>query len=124
LSSDLGGGKTTFAKGLAKGLGSNDTVTSPTFTVGQVYQGRDGIEMHHFDFYRLSEGGMVAHELAEVMTDPKAVVVVEWGDVISDVLPEQRVTVQLSRVQSGEDYRVLHISYPKPLQYLVEGVSR
>lgn len=122
LSSDLGGGKTTFTKGLAKGLGSKDIVNSPTFTVSRVYDCRDGIELHHFDFYRLSEGGMVAHELAEVMNDPKIVTVVEWGDVVSDVLPETRVDVVFERVSSGEDDRKLKLSYSPDLSYVTEGI--
>ncbi len=118
LSSDLGGGKTTFTKGLAKGLGSKDIVNSPTFTVSRVYDCRDGIELHHFDFYRLNEGGMVAHELAEVVENPKAIVVVEWGDVVSDVLPKNRITVQFDRVASGEENRRIKITYPTELKYI------
>jgi len=52
LVSDLGGGKTTFVRGLARGLGSADVVSSPTFTVSKVYKA-DKLELHHFDFYRL-----------------------------------------------------------------------
>src|SRR5688572_5517582 len=73
LASDLGGGKTTFTKGLAAGLGSLDKVVSPTFTVSRVYKCRDGLYLHHFDFYRLNEPGVVGHELAEVIGDPHAV---------------------------------------------------
>src|SRR3989344_4647612 len=65
LRADLGGGKTTFVRGLVKGFGSQDVVTSPTFTLNKVYQGRDGQQIHHFDFYRLSEPGIVADQLAE-----------------------------------------------------------
>lgn len=123
LSSDLGGGKTTFTKGLAKGLGSRDVVGSPTFTVSRVYDCRDGLSIHHFDFYRLNEGGMVAHELAEVLDDSKAIVVVEWGDVVSDVLPEKRITVEFERVKSGEDHRSIKISSPALFKYIVEGLE-
>lgn len=65
---------------------------------------------------------MVAHELAEVMEDPKTIVVVEWGDVISDVLPDERITVEFARVKSGEDHRGITVTYPKSLSYVVEGV--
>lgn len=122
LVSDVGGGKTTFTKGLAKGLGSSDTVSSPTFTVSQLYDCRDDITIHHFDFYRLHEGGMVALELAEVLEDPKAVVVVEWGDVVSEVLPRRRITIAFGRTKSGEDHRRLTVTYPEALNYIAHGV--
>ena len=122
LSSDLGGGKTTFTKGLAKGLGSTDSVSSPTFTVSKVYKGKD-LKLHHFDFYRLNEGGMVAHELAEFIDDPKSVVAVEWGDIIDDVLPKRRVTVRFERVASGEDDRQITIQCSEELIYILEGVQ-
>lgn len=121
LASDLGGGKTTFTKGLAKGLGSHDVVGSPTFTVNRVYNCRDGIKLYHFDFYRLSEGGMVAYELAEYLNDPMAVIVIEWGDVVSEALPEQRVTIQIERTSEGEDARLVHVSYPDSLAYIREA---
>lgn len=122
LASDLGGGKTTFTKGLVRGLGSSDIVSSPTFTVSKVYNARDGINIYHFDFYRLTEGGMVAHELAEYLDDPQAVIVVEWGDVVSDDLPDDRVTVLIERTKEGEDNRNLNITVPSSYDYLLEGV--
>src|SRR5690606_36483896 len=94
LSSDLGGGKTTFTKGLARGLGCEESVGSPTFTVKRVYACRDGLSLHHFDFYRLSEPGVVAYELSEVASDPKAVVAVEWGDIVEDILPKHRIIIK------------------------------
>ena len=69
LVSDLGGGKTTFVRGLARGAGSHDKVASPTFTISKTYV-TDGYEIHHFDFYRLNDAGIVADELAEVVGDP------------------------------------------------------
>lgn len=79
--------------------------------------------MHHFDFYRLNEGGVVAMELAEVLHDPKAVVVVEWGDVVIDVLPKERVTVSFDRVSSGENHRHITVIYPDSLAYIAEGIN-
>lgn len=123
LASDLGGGKTTFTKGLARGLGSEDVVSSPTFTVNRVYDCRDGMKLYHFDFYRLNEGGMVAHELAEYLGDDKAVIVIEWGDVVSDSLPEKRVTIQIERTKEGEDVRLIKAAIPNELRYLTEGLA-
>lgn len=118
LSSDLGGGKTTFTKGLANGLGSTDHVGSPTFTVSRVYKCRDDLYLHHFDFYRLAEAGVVGHELAEVIGDPQAVIVIEWGDIVSEALPAERITVSIERVPAGEDMRCLNVSSPPGLEYI------
>jgi tRNA threonylcarbamoyladenosine biosynthesis protein TsaE len=123
LSSDLGGGKTTFTKGLASGLGSSNMVNSPTFMVERVYDCRDGIKLHHFDFYRLSEGGMVARELSEVLEDPKAVVVVEWGDIVSEILPLDHIRIVIERQADRKDSRSIKVSYPNKFSYIFEGLK-
>lgn len=94
LRSDLGGGKTVFVRGLARGMGSSDTVASPSFTISRQYQATK-LKLHHYDFYRLSEPGIMARELAEVMTDPLAVIVVEWSDIVMSVLPPDRLSVTI-----------------------------
>lgn len=118
LSSDLGGGKTTFAKGLAAGFDSKDIVSSPTFTVSQVYDARDGLQIHHFDFYRLQEAGVVGYELEEVIDDPKAVIIIEWGDIVEDVLPPRRVLVTFDRVAENEDRRSITFNVPEEAGHL------
>lgn len=120
LISDLGGGKTTFVRGLARGMGSHDRVSSPTFTVSKVYQAGER-QLNHFDFYRLHEGGMVAHELAEAISDPHCVVVVEWAEVVHDLLPAER-TMRLHILRTGEDSRALTLEYPPELAYLAEAL--
>lgn len=116
LVSDLGGGKTTFVRGLARGMGSTDPVRSPSFTLSHQYRA-DQLTLYHFDFYRLFEPGIMRDELAEVLTDPKAVVVVEWGKIVEDVLPTERLTVSL-RV-TGDESRELTFSCPADLAYLM-----
>jgi len=115
LVSDLGGGKTAFVRGLARGMGSHDPVRSPTFTLSNRYSA-DKLTLYHFDFYRLSEPGIMRDELAELLADPQAVVAVEWADIVEDVLPAKRVTITLKA--SGESSRELNFSYPQPLRYL------
>ena len=119
LSSDLGGGKTTLMRGLAQGAGSDDHVASPTFTVSKVYDARH-LQLHHFDFYRLPEAGVMREELAELAGDPTYVVVVEWSDIVKDVLPEDRLTVTLTAI--SEDERQITMEYPQQLEYLVESL--
>jgi tRNA threonylcarbamoyladenosine biosynthesis protein TsaE len=118
LVSDIGGGKTTFVRGLAKGMGSSDRVSSPSFTLSNEYRAGD-LTIYHFDFYRLSEPGIMASELAEVLSDPKAVVVVEWANIVEDVLPQERLSITLK--VSGEDSRTLSLTYPEALAYLLNG---
>ena len=119
LASDLGGGKTTFVRGLARGAGSEDKVASPTFTISKVYDTKH-FQIHHFDFYRLSEAGIVADELAEVALDPKAVVVVEWGEVVQHVLPDKRLTITIK--QNSDGSRALTFSAAAAVGYLLEAV--
>jgi tRNA A37 threonylcarbamoyladenosine biosynthesis protein TsaE len=78
-------------------------------------------QIHHFDFYRLSDPGIVADELAEVSGDEKMVVVVEWADVVQHVLPENRLTVTLRLEPDGS--RMLTFSAPAALGYLIEAIK-
>jgi tRNA threonylcarbamoyladenosine biosynthesis protein TsaE len=120
LVSDLGGGKTTFVKGLAHGLGSTDHVGSPTFTINRTYNCANGRTLQHFDFYRLNDAGIVANELAEYIDDRQVVVAIEWGDIVSNSLPTKLVRIRLDRLASNEDMRTISFSYPSELRYLFE----
>ncbi len=95
---DLGAGKTSFMRGVADGIGSEDSVSSPTFTLSNVYSGRDGLQIYHFDFYRLNEPGLVQEQLKEALEDPKAIVCVEWAESVRGVLPEGRTTIQITAI--------------------------
>lgn len=120
LVSDVGGGKTTFTRGLVRGAGSEDAVASPTFTISKQYEAPKFM-VYHFDFYRLDEAGIVADELAEVLQEPEVVVVVEWGEIVHDVLPAKRITLTIS--QTAEGGRTLAFSYPEAYAYLFEGLQ-
>jgi tRNA threonylcarbamoyladenosine biosynthesis protein TsaE len=121
LVSDLGGGKTTFTRGLVQGLGSDDKVASPTFTISKMYVAGDK-HVHHFDFYRLHEPGIIADELAEVAGDPQAITLVEWADVVQHVLPARRLTVKITQTPEGD--RELTLSCPQELAYMVEAAQK
>jgi len=96
--------------GFAAGLGVLDTVTSPTFTLVHTYEGR--LRMHHADIYRLERTAEVADlALGELLDDDDAVVLVEWGDVVSSSLGAELMTVRLE--PAGPDHlddRVLTIA--------------
>lgn len=116
LRSDLGGGKTTFVRGLTRAAKSKDKVASPTFTISKVYD-CPKFTIHHFDFYRLSEAGIMADELAEIIGDPQTVTVIEWGDVVGYVLPSKRLGVVIE--QTPEGHRKITFSAPNSLKYLL-----
>ncbi len=107
LVGDVGAGKTTFTKGIAKGLGVTDDVQSPSFTISRVYEGRDNIQLAHYDFYRLSDPGIMANELLESVNDPKTVTVIEWADVVEGVLPTNHYTIRLT--SPADDVRSIDI---------------
>ena len=94
--SDLGGGKTTFVQGLARGLGYRGPVTSPTFTLSQVYRLSPQLELHHYDLYRLGQSGAVGDELAEDLHDTAVITVIEWADIAERDLPADRLRIQFN----------------------------
>ena len=121
LKSDLGGGKTTFVSGLAQGFGSLDPVASPSFTINYVYSRADKKQLFHFDFYRLDDAGIVANELAEVENDPDVVVAVEWGEIVHDLLPSERVIVSIKA--TDEETRSITIEYSEKYDYLFSDLK-
>ena len=116
LVSDLGGGKTVFVKGVAKGMGIKDLVGSPTFTISSEYKAGD-LVLHHFDFYRLGEPGIVANELDEIIGVPQNVVAIEWADLVNTVLPQNRLSIHIHTLGASE--RKLKFHYTPDLEYLI-----
>ncbi len=119
LRSDLGGGKTTFTKGLVHGLGSAERVASPTFTLNKVYKTSSSM-VHHFDFYRLTEPGVLRDQLQESLDNPDVVTVVEWSDIVKDVLPKDRIIVEFLSVADNLDERIIRFTYQEPKVPLIE----
>ncbi len=92
LSGDLGSGKTVFAQGVAEGLGVTERVVSPTFAIAREYEGR--LRLHHLDVYRLDHvQEAIDLGLDELFGD--AVTLIEWGDGVRDLLPVDRLEVEL-----------------------------
>ncbi|KAA0560886.1 tRNA (adenosine(37)-N6)-threonylcarbamoyltransferase complex ATPase subunit type 1 TsaE [Bacillus sp. CH30_1T] len=93
LEGDLGAGKTTFTKGLAKGLGVTKTVNSPTFTIIKEYRGR--LPLYHMDVYRLDDS---FEDLGfDEYFEGEGVTVVEWAHLIQDQLPEELLSLSIYR---------------------------
>lgn len=122
FSSDVGGGKTTFVKGLAKGMGVTSVVQSPTFTISFIHKAEHGRELHHFDFYRLTEPGIMRAELAESLHQPNAVVAIEWGDIVHDILPTHAIRVQIAVLPKGEA-RLLSIDVPEKYEPINQALQ-
>ncbi|MCM3620313.1 tRNA (adenosine(37)-N6)-threonylcarbamoyltransferase complex ATPase subunit type 1 TsaE [Sutcliffiella horikoshii] len=99
LEGDLGAGKTTFTKGLAKGLEIKRNVNSPTFTIIKEYQGR--LPLYHMDVYRLADS---EEDLGfDDYFEGEGVTVVEWAHLIEEFLPEERLEIYI--YHQGDDER-------------------
>lgn len=120
LVSDLGGGKTTFVRGLAHGAGSKEKVASPTFTISKVYDCPE-FQIHHFDFYRLPDAGLMSNELGDLLGDEAIVTVVEWADAVKHVLPKNRLHIAIRQLPDGD--RELTFTAPQELRYLTEALQ-
>ncbi|MGQ0431768.1 MAG: tRNA (adenosine(37)-N6)-threonylcarbamoyltransferase complex ATPase subunit type 1 TsaE [Microthrixaceae bacterium] len=107
LAGDLGAGKTAFVQGFGAGLGVTDRITSPTFTLVHVYEG-GRLPVHHLDVYRLDQMSEALDlGLAEMLEDD-GVVLIEWGDAITPLLPHDYLEVRLT-FGDGDDDRQLAI---------------
>lgn len=102
LEGDLGAGKTHFAKGLAEGLGIADTVTSPTFTLHNVYEG-GRLTFNHFDFYRVDDPEEVEMlGLCEYFSTSDGVAAIEWSANVKNLLPTKCITVNIAKLSDTE----------------------
>ena len=95
LVGDVGAGKTTFTKGLARGLEITEEITSPTFTISKVYENSRGQKFVHYDFYRLENPGIMVEDLSENLSDPNTVTVIEWADTVSEILPANHLRLEI-----------------------------
>ena len=94
LIGDLGTGKTALTKYIAEGLGIKGDISSPTFTIVKEYRsGR--LPLYHFDVYRLGSGDELIDIGAEEMLDGDGLCVIEWADIVADVLPEYALAIRL-----------------------------
>ena len=101
LVGDVGAGKTTFVRGLAKGLSIKEPVTSPSFTISKSYALRNGGRLIHYDFYRLSDPGIMTEDLQENLTNPQNIILIEWGESVTDLLPKNHLTITINYTKTG-----------------------
>ena len=118
LNGDLGSGKTVFAKGFASALGIDEVITSPTFNIVKEYTSGE-VPLFHMDVYRLDETD-VEIDFSEYFVK-KGVSIIEWSDMIKDLLPEERLEINFKII--GEDTRLVIIKpIGKRYEYLCEAV--
>ena len=110
LVGDLGVGKTVFTKGLAAGLGIEEAVSSPTFTIVQVYEeGR--LPFYHFDVYRIGDVEEMDEIGYEDYIHGEGVCLIEWANLIEEILPETRIRIVIEKdLEKGFDYRKISIN--------------
>ncbi|MGB4660352.1 MAG: tRNA (adenosine(37)-N6)-threonylcarbamoyltransferase complex ATPase subunit type 1 TsaE [Mobilitalea sp.] len=109
LNGDLGVGKTVFTQGFAKGLGIDEPVNSPTFTIIQEYTGY-GLPFYHFDVYRIGD----VEEMDEIGYEDyfygDGVCMIEWSVLIEEILPANRITITIKKnLEKGFDYREITV---------------
>lgn len=92
LYGNLGSGKTTFVQGLAKGLGINERIISPTFIIIREYKSKDK-KFYHVDLYRIQKENIEGLELGEILNNEERIVAIEWAEKIKNLLPEKRIEI-------------------------------
>jgi tRNA threonylcarbamoyladenosine biosynthesis protein TsaE len=108
LTGDLGAGKTTLVQGIGRGLGVEEHVASPTFTLVHEYTGR--LDIAHVDVYRLERVQDVLDLALEELGGPERVLLIEWGDAVKSLLPEDRLRVQLTTDRTDAETRRIVIT--------------
>ncbi len=107
LSGDLGAGKTKFTQGILTYFGLENEISSPTFTIVNEYENKN-IKIYHFDVYRLSS----IDEFLAIGGDQyfeQGISIIEWGEIISDVLPPNYLHITFLRDDNNEEKRILNI---------------
>ena len=118
LEGPLGAGKTTLARGLARGLGIDEPVTSPTFTLVNEYAGR--LPFHHFDLYRLEPAELPATGLPEYWEPARGLVAIEWPERLGDHGPECFLALRLAPTDAGGREATLAATGARPAAWLDE----
>jgi tRNA threonylcarbamoyladenosine biosynthesis protein TsaE len=121
LSGDLGAGKTAFTKGIAKGLGVEDYVTSPTYTIINEYQGR--LPLYHFDVYRLNDVEEMYELGYEEYFFGDGIVVLEWADIVRDIIPGDRLWITILNTKGDNSREIIMEPTGEVYDDIVKGIE-
>lgn len=110
LSGDLGTGKTALTNGIAKSLGIDSYITSPTFTIINEYEGE--IPLYHFDVYRISDPDEMFDIGFEEYISGEGITIIEWGELIAEVLPKDIIKINIIKnIKKGVDIREISLEF-------------
>jgi len=101
LIGDVGAGKTTITRGIAKGLKIEEPVTSPSFTIAKRYAFPENGILAHYDFYRLPDPGIMSEDLYESINDEHTVTIIEWGNSVENLLPANHLKIEIKLREDG-----------------------
>ncbi len=111
LSGDLGSGKTKLTEGILSYFGLQDEISSPTFTIVNEYYAND-LNIYHFDLYRLEDIDEFLSIGGEEYFD-KGICIIEWGELLEDILPNDYIKINFSRDSENENIRKINIEINK-----------
>lgn len=109
LSGELGAGKTKFTEGFLEYFNLEDEISSPTFTIVNEYHSSTGINIYHFDVYRLAD----TDEFYAIGGDEyfeKGICLIEWGETIKDALPKEYIHITIDKDDTNEAYRTIKVN--------------
>lgn len=120
LVAQLGGGKTSFTQGLAKGLKAKGNVLSPTFVLERIYDiPKKEYALHHFDMYRISADEAESTGLLDILGE--GIVVIEWAEKIKKYLPQDTIWVEIK--YKGENSREFIFNFPESRSYVFKNIK-
>lgn len=127
LTGDLGAGKTTLTKAIAKGMGIEEHITSPTFTIVNEYDGDEAkglVPLYHFDVYRISDEEELYDIGYEEYFFGKAACVVEWANLIPNLMPEEALWLDLRLGINDPEERVIHLRCESHFEERIQAILK
>ncbi|WP_099189938.1 tRNA (adenosine(37)-N6)-threonylcarbamoyltransferase complex ATPase subunit type 1 TsaE [Tepidibacter mesophilus] len=120
LIGDLGAGKTTITKSIAKALEVDDYITSPTFTIVNEYDGK--YPLYHFDVYRISSSEDMYEIGFEEYLYGDGICIIEWANLIEDILPDEYINIELNYKEEGRE--MIITTHGKHYENIVKGIVK
>lgn len=120
LIGDLGAGKTTLARAIISELTGLDDAASPSFTISRTYEASN-FTIHHYDFYRVAEVGIIDQELNEIIGHKDAVIIMEWAETVQGAI-NLTDSIDLRITPTADNSRQMRLEYPRDFEYITRGI--